>query len=700
MRRWVSVTLLIAFSVLLTLPGEASPAALRQSSSIILISIDTLRADHLSCYGYRRIQTAHLDALAKGGTLFSAVNAQVPLTFPSHVSLFTSTYPFFNGVEDNGEALRPNTVTLATLLKSHGYRTGAVVGGFVLDRRFGLNQGFDTYDSTFDLHRQAESDSGDVKRLGAEVVGAASRWLEANSGSPFFLFLHLYDLHTPYNLPAGDRARFGRGYDAELRYVDEQVGAFLDFLRGHNLFDKSLIILTSDHGEGLGEHGEKTHGYFIYQSTLWVPLIVHWPVGSEAFPAKVEEPARLMDVAPTILQFVGIPQPPEFQGRGLLEMMHSRSSKIPRDVYSESLYPHKHFGCSSLQSLRIGRYKYIEAPKPELYDLAADPGETSNLYALRHSQVLPMKERLAALRTGYWTQHPPGQSALDPETAARLSSLGYVAGSSGSSESSDRDPDPKELIADFEDFGRAILLASSGRLDESNALLECLLAQRPELLDVRTNLGLNDQRLRRHEQAAREFQQVLKVDPLNVKAHFDLGLSLFEMRKLDEAAREFQAALALAPYYTRAEDMLGSLALQKNDYGEARERFEHVLTIDPNDFNAHYNLGTLAALEGQWDSGVQHLRAALSADPLDPDAHNTLGSVYLRKGDLDNAQVEFRQALRLRPNSASAHYNLGLVLHKQNRDSDAANEFRQALAIDPKLRPAREALNQLAAPAN
>jgi tetratricopeptide (TPR) repeat protein len=350
--------------------------------------------------------------------------------------------------------------------------------------------------------------------------------------------------------------------------------------------------------------------------------------------------------------------------------------------------------------LRVGRYNYIEAPKPELYDLAADPGETSNLYAVEHSQVLPLEERLGALRIRYRNQHPLEPSALDPETAARLSSLGYVSGRSGSQGSSDRGPDPKELITDFEDFGRAILLASSGRLGESNSVLEHLLAQRPDLPDVRTSLGLNDQRLRRYDQAAREFQQVLKADPLNVKAHLDLGLSLFEMRKLDEAAREFQAALAMAPYYTRAEDMLGSVALQKNEYGEARERFEHVLTIDPNDFNAHYNLGTLAALQGQWDSGVQHLRAALSTDPLDPDAHNTLGSLYLRKGDLDSAQAEFREALRLRPNSASTHYNLGLVLHQQNRDNDAASEFRQALAIDPKLRPAREALNQLGAPGN
>jgi tetratricopeptide (TPR) repeat protein len=695
MARWVSVRLVVCLSALLAGAGSASSAVPGKPPPIVLISVDTLRADHVSCYGYRRIATPHLDALTKGGTLFSAVNSQVPLTFPSHVSLFTSTYPFFNGIEDNGETLRPNALTLATVLKAHGYRTGAVVGGFVLDRRFGLDQGFDAYDSTFDLHRQADSDAGDVKRLGAEVVAAANKWLEANSGSPFFLFVHLYDLHTPYNLPANYRARFGMGYDAELRYVDEQVGALCDTLRQHNVFANSLIVLTSDHGEGLGEHGEKTHGYFVYQSTLWVPLIVHWPTGGANFPARIDEPAALMDVAPTIVQFAGITPPPEFQGRSLLELLRADHPKIPRDVASESVYAQRHFGCSPLWSLRSGRYKFIQAPKPELYDLAADPGETRNLYGPQGSQAQASKQKLTALRARFRNPRPRGQRALDPDTVARLSSLGYLAGSSPEAEAPENGPDPKDRIGDFEEFGRAILLASTGHVEESSALLERLLNSHPDLSDVRMSLGLNDQRLRRHEEAAREFQKVLKADPLNAKAHLDLGLSLFEVRKMDEAGREFQAALAIAPNYTRAEDMLGSVALQRNDYARARERFEHVLTVDPNDYNAHYNLGALAALQGQWEAGERHLRAALSVDPLDPEAHNTLGSLYLREGDLDRAAAEFRAALRLRPKSAPEHYNLGLVLGKQHREADAAEEFRQALAIDPQFDAARQALRRL-----
>jgi choline-sulfatase len=695
MQRQALIALIPLFGTILAQGASAAPLPDSKTPPIILVSIDTLRADRLSCYGYTRIRTPHLDALTTGGTQFSAIESPVPLTFPAHVSLFTSTYPFFNGIQDNGEALGSKVVTLAAILKSRGYYTGAVVGGFVLDRRFGLNQGFDDYDSTFNLHREKATDPGDIKRLGADVVDAVSKWLKGNANRPFFLFVHLYDLHTPYNLPVAYRSRFGSGYDGELQYIDEQVGTFCGFLRQSGLFDKSLIVVTSDHGESLGEHGERTHGYFIYQSTLWVPLIIHWPVGSGTFPALVDEPASLMDVAPTILQFAGIPPPPEFQGRSLLELLHEGSYSGGREVYSESLYAHNHFGCSSLRSLRIGRYQYIQAPKPELYDLVAGPRETTNVYAQHRSLALAIGERLSALRAQFRGERPPTAKALDQDTIARLGSLGYVALSSQHSDSPDTGTDPKDRITDFESYGRANVLAAAGEVGESNVLLKRLLAIHPELLDLHMSLGLNHQRQQQHEDAAREFQQVLKTDPLNIQAHFNLGLSLFELHRMDAAVKELQVALAIAPYYIHAEELLGSIWLAKGDYSRARDQFAHILTIDPNDYGAHYNLGALAILQGEWDTGEQHLQAALSRDPSDADAHNTLGSLYLRKGDLDKAVREFREALRLRPQFAEGHYNLGLGLQKQNRKDDAAREFRQALTLDPQFRPAREALLKL-----
>ena len=245
------------------------------STPVILISVDTLRADHLGCYQAVRKITPHIDSIARNGTLFSQVSALVPLTLPSHVALFTSTYPFANGVEDNGVPFVSGT-TLATVLKNAGYRTAAFVGGFVLDRRFGLSRDFDVYDSPFDLHNKTVADVGDLKRPGAQVAAAAIHWLDQNANLPFFLFLHLYDLHTPYDLLPGTRLRRGEaGYDAELTYVDRVLGDFLAFLERRDLLNKSLIVFTSDHGEGLNEHGESTHGFFVYESTLRVPLIFH-----------------------------------------------------------------------------------------------------------------------------------------------------------------------------------------------------------------------------------------------------------------------------------------------------------------------------------------------------------------------------------------------------------------------------------------
>ena len=285
----------LVYLYLLTVDTALS-AALQTSPSVILISVDTLRADHLSCYGYRGLQTPHIDAIAQGGTLFTEVNTQVPLTLPSHVSLLTSTYPFWNGVEDHAEPLPGGIVTLAMVLKSRGYDTSGFVGGFVLDRQFGLDKGFDVYNSPFDSQGQPGIDPADLKRPGEEVAQSATRWLEKNSTHPFFVFLHLYDLHTPYELTPAQRARFGGGgYDAELRYVDEVLGGFWGFLSRKNLLQNTLIVFLADHGESLGEHGEMTHGYFIYQSTLRVPLMIHWPAGPMTFPARVAEPVGLID---------------------------------------------------------------------------------------------------------------------------------------------------------------------------------------------------------------------------------------------------------------------------------------------------------------------------------------------------------------------------------------------------------------------
>ena len=362
----------------------AAPDA-RQPPSVILISIDTLRADHVGAYGYHRIATPNIDSFARGGTLFANVACQTPLTLPSHTSLFTSTYPFENGIQENAELVPPGAVTLAGVLRSRGYKTAAFIGSVFLERQMGLDQGFDTYDSPFNFEAfsplSGEMFFGGVenpysvrdRRDGALVVAAALRWMTANRGQPVFVFIHLFDLHTPYSLPEAAARRKGISrYDAQLEYADEQMGRLKRALAQGGWWDRSLAVLLSDHGEGLGDHGESSHGYFIYQSTLQVPLIFHWPAGFAGQPSRVQRPAGLIDVAPTILDFLRVPAPASFEGTSLL-------GAAPRAVYSESLHTHDSFGWAPLRSVRLGAYKYIEAPRPELYDLEKDPDERNNI---------------------------------------------------------------------------------------------------------------------------------------------------------------------------------------------------------------------------------------------------------------------------------------------------------------------------------
>jgi choline-sulfatase len=690
--------------VLLALSAAVNARAGNSPPSVILISVDTLRADRLSCYGYRGQATPHIDAIAKGGTLFSAINSQVPLTLPSHTCLFTSTYPFANGVEENGEEVPPHTVTLAGVLKSQGYSTAAFIGGFVLDRRFGLNQGFDYYDSPFNsgllgtvrVDREAGVDPDSVKRPGESVVNSAIKWIQKDGNRPFFIFLHLYDLHFPYNLSPADRARFGNGYEAELQYVDENIGRFWRFLSRQGLLKNTLVVFTADHGEGLDEHGEISHGFFIYQSTLWVPLIFHWPDGAgSSFPARVTAPAGLIDVAPTIVRYLGMSPPSQFEGQSLLSLLSKNSSGPEREVYSESLYAHYHFGCSGLRSLRNGRYKFIEAPKPEFYDLEQDPGEKHNLYSEKRSLAFSYHERLFRLVLQFEPQHAPPTRVMSPEEVQLLSSLGYTALSSPAEDIASSGIDPKDRITAFDEYERAVSLGTRGDLTESSRILERLLAVDPELIDVRITLGFYQDKLGEHNKARENLRVVLHQDPLNVLAHFDLGMSYYSAHKIDDAQKEFQATLAIAPYYTRADEMLGEIDLNKKDFPEAQRHFEHLLTYAPNDYLANYNLGALAMQHGGSKEALEHFQTALKDEPRSAEAHNALGTVYLLRGDLDAAQREITEAVQESPKLAQAHYYLGLVFAKQGQKSKAAAQFRIVLRINPRMTPARDALASL-----
>ncbi|MBV8808589.1 MAG: sulfatase-like hydrolase/transferase, partial [Acidobacteriaceae bacterium] len=456
---------------------------------------------------------------------------------------------------------------------------------------------------------------------------------------PFFLFLHLYDLHLPYDLPQDPSLRHGEtGYSAELDYEDRVLGDFLAALNRRKLLDKALIVFTSDHGEGLGEHGESTHGYFVYQSTVRVPLIIHWPSEfSRAISERIDEPASLLDVAPTILDVIGIPRPASMRGRSLI------SGSNDREIYSESLYARNHFGCAPLRSLRVGRYKYIESPNPELYDLVSDPNEARNLYDQHRSRATALAEQVSAIRRTSAAVGSSTSASPTSDTIATLRSLGYL---SGSTKSIRTDPkvDPKDRIAEFEEYLRALDLSSAGKLSESDALLQGLRDKLPDVADIRLSLGLNKQRAGDFAGAAREFEAAIQQDPSEAEPHFELGFCQFRLGQLDDAIQQFKAALALEPWYTRPDEALAEIYTRKNDYPQARAYLNQLLSIDPNSYTAHYNLGIFAALEQNSADAEHHMQLALRADPGSAEAHDALGKIFQAEGRSDKAAQEFRAA--------------------------------------------------------
>ena len=530
-------------------------SATAQQPPVILISIDTLRADHLSAYGYHAIHTPNIDSFAQHGTLFTDIDAQIPLTLPSHTLLFTSTYPFQNQIEENAERVPAGAVTLASTLRNNGYKTAAFIGCVFLEREMGLDQGFDIFDSPFNF-QAFSAISGSMffagtpqnpytvrdRRDGALVIGAATRWLTANRDQPVFLFLHLFDLHKPYKQP---------GYDAGIEYVDHLLGTFKQTLVKTGLWDRSLVVLLADHGESLGDHGEYTHGYFIYQSTLSVPLMMHWPSSRSNNPERSTQPAGLIDVAPTILDFLHLKAPPSFEGKSLL-------ANDPRAIYAESLHTHDAFGWAPLRSLRIGPYKYIQAPRPELYNLQTDPHEQHNLYSTNSKKAIELREELAKLLTTHAPKHPSTPTEISPKTRALLGSLGYLAGGPRPAIET-QGPDPKDRLPEFQLYDKALDYISAGRLDEAIATLQRLLARDPHNTLARRDLGVSYVAKGNYREAIPCFEQVLAVAPDDYVAHFELGLATLHLGRLKEALEHLQAACKIAPESAQCRKQLESL---------------------------------------------------------------------------------------------------------------------------------------------
>ncbi|HWB87558.1 MAG TPA: sulfatase-like hydrolase/transferase [Bryobacteraceae bacterium] len=679
--RWLSASfvLLLGFSAF----GQKAP----DRPNIVLISIDTLRYDRLGCTGYTKASTPNLDRLAREGVLFEHVYTPVPLTLPAHTSMLTSTYPATNGVRDNGEALAASIPTLAEQFHRRGYQTAAFVSAFVLDRRFGLARGFDSYWGDFDLHRYEGSDPGDVQIRGDRVEAAAEQWLQAHGQQPFLLFVHFYDLHGPYSLPASWRSRFtGRIYDGELAYVDSLIGKLRQKLEQGGLQDRTALIVTADHGEGLGDHGERNHGFFLYRSTTQVPLIIHLPAGQRAG-SRVKTTARLIDIAPTLSGIAGVPVPSSFQGRSLLPEMSGHPLPAVA-AFSETLYPYLHFHSSPLYAHRDDQSDYIQAPRPELYAVT-DARELHNLASRKPDQLTRLRGQLTGLMSAM--PHTTRSQQVSAEVSRKLQSLGYLSG--GANSRRDTFPptagaDPKDRMALFRRFQDALVAEGHGQVQQAATELEQIAFTDPALVSAQIEAGLALQRLGQNERSIQHFKAALAVNPENALAHYDLSVSLSNLGKFSDAIEELNAVVGLQPWYSQAYTARGLAQARLGKLQDSLASFDRAIAIDANDFDAWLNRGAVHGAMGDLAKARMDLEKAVSLEPRNASAREALGTLAFHAGDTAAALTEYTEAIKLNPQSSSAHSSLGFLYAKQGKREEAIAEFRKALALDPHNRDA------------
>jgi arylsulfatase A-like enzyme/Flp pilus assembly protein TadD len=644
----LSLRRIVFFWIALSAAQAPAQTPEKSSPNVVLITIDTLRADHLGCYGYRQIKTPNIDALAADGARFARAFTVVPVTLPSHTAMLTGTYPMLSGMHDfSGNKLSPQQPTLATVLKQSGYVTGAVVASAVLDSRFGLNQGFDFYYDHFDFSRLEEANLDEMERPGNAVADQVLDWLGKNSDKKFFLWMHLYDPHYPYRPPEPFRSEYAdRPYDGEIAFADEQVGRLLRFLKDKGLYQNTVFVLSGDHGESLGEHGEKTHGFFIYNATMHVPLIIHLP-GKSVAPV-VEGPVSLVDLMPTVLAAVGLDIPSQVQGRSLLPILRGEKGNRERTVYGETFLPRIHFNWSELRGAENAKYHFIDAPRPELYDLAKDPGELHDLFADKKAVAEEMRAQLKALiRDNSAGKEMADKTGLDPALMERLKALGYAGFSGGGGDPSIANhnlPDPKDRIATYELISDAIADSQHGRYPDSIEKLKAALKTEPLSVPVHYLQGLNYYRSKMFPEAVDELQTTVQLSPDYALAVFNLGMAQARAGQIDPAIVSLQRALQLDATNFEAAYNLGVAYIQKKDLQAAAEAFRRSIAVNPELARSHRALGETLLYQDKLDEALSELRRAVELAPQEPSVHESLAKALAAKGLTAEAEQEMRRA--------------------------------------------------------
>lgn len=670
-----------------------------QDMNLILIIIDTLRADRLGCYGYNKIETPAIDSLAKQGFLFSHAYCQVPITLPSHASILTATYPLFHGAKDNGRyILDDNFITLAELLQKKDYQTAAFIGAFPLDSRFGLHQGFELYDDFIGQKGQDEEQLVFAERKAEEVYQSAIKWVKEKGKEKFFLWLHFFDPHSPYSPPEPFKSRYlNSPYDGEIAYVDSVIQALFAELEKSGVDEKTIIVLTSDHGEGLGEHQEDTHGLLLYNSTLHIPLIFkipHFPNSS----VVITQLVRSIDIMPTILDLLNIKPPAkQMQGVSLLPLMLKKKKDYLLSEYSyfETFYSQLNYNWAPLKGIMCSEWKLILGPKPELYNLQNDSEELDNLYQQRKDKA---KELLKIIERTIKENSPhPGMKAqqipLSEEARKKLMSLGYLT---SSSKSEGRNINPRDMMGLLREINQAAALYRSQDFAKAISAFRDILKKDPENIEALIYLGSCYQKTNDIDKAIEGFSRALKIDSQNSNILFKLSRCYFNKGDYDRAETGFMEAIKLDKNNNLALFHLGLISYIKGEVRQALSWFERGLKVDEKDIDCRYNLANCLLENRDFSRAIEEYKKVIQLNPNYGDAYNGLGVAYFQKGDIAQSIDNLKKAIQFNPAKVEIYFNLATILETSKRYEEAFTYYQKflQLAKDPSMKPAIEAAEQ------
>lgn len=667
--------------------SPAPPLADFSGRPIILLTIDTLRADRLGAYGSSRGLTPALDRFASTATRFTSAITQVPLTLPAHATMLTGLHPARHGVRTNdGFQLPPTVPMVPELLRARGYKTGAFIGGYPLQAATGLSRGFDRYDDDF-LRRPSS-----IERSADDVARSALSWVEEQRSHPFFVWLHLFDPHSPYTPPAPFAAAHPDApYDGEVAYTDAAIGRFLDRLHQLDLFTRATVVIVADHGESLGEHGERTHGTFLYDATLRVPLLIKLP--DNASPRVVDVPVEATDLAPTIAAIAGALLTSD--GQSLLPLLRGETGDPERPAYAESYYQHVLLGWSPLRAVRTSRWKLIEAPRSELYDLQNDPGELQDHITSR-----------AALATGLQRALPPVSddtanptpAATTTEAAERLRSLGYVSGSTVATATS-RAVDPKDRVEVWASIEDGLDNVARNPTAARQAFTRALQPDPGNGLAIKSLADMSF-RAGRFQEARDGYHRAIAAGFRHPDAFVNLAAIAERNGRLDEARAVLTEAVQHASSDADAWNRLGLLDVRRGDLDEARRAFTNAMTAAPARAEPYYNLAMVERRAGNESAAQARLHEALARNPSYAEAHHELGTSYLLARQPDRALVAYRAALDVRPDYAEALFGAARAALDLGQLEEARRDYERFIRVAPReyrqqVAAARDVLRRL-----